>query len=493
MTLQLDSMVTSGATTPETDLSDIDIEQTSFSLRTAVLGVQDTSSQPNWVYGTTDIVKSQSRDLKLSGLCLSERGRNIPVVQPEVIQNILYPISTSLESKITSYRGKLNQLLNYPEKEHNQLLIITGPSHITSATQVKACSQWIGSKLGKKFPPLPNSIFLPENVRNLYSGGRHIHNSTDGVFLSVRANLNHANYETDTYISERSAQTKSVMSFEIEHGIPVCRALLCELAEICPIVGQISDTITPQFFSDLFCLGLVNSSLVESQLHREIVSGVSYPVGFETGGERKDSVFDREIYTHKIDAALNAMFSSSNPHQFLSITKIGNVAVIGTTGNDDTFIVLEADPDIFIKSKDIIQFIDIIYNYSNFGGKPRIMLNVGTIKDSNYDAKFQLLNELLLNETYKKKLIGVMIDSGKNYLPQGYDLQFRNSGRGGELERQSSLRHLKSDFTSHDAPTQSTDGYYECFINADKFINQLVDAKASFATEGGIQLRSPSE
>jgi 3-deoxy-7-phosphoheptulonate synthase len=435
---------------------------------------------PNWIYGTTLSPASRAAPpLRLSGLCLSERGSIVAIPQPEVIQNTLFPIGLALQAKIVDYRERLNQLLNHHQRQQ-PLLVVTGPSCVSNANQVKACAQWVGTIIGKRFANLPTRD-LPPAVRQLYQPRATL---PQHLLLAIRANLTHYNHPyTD------SPRPPSIMTFEIEHGIPVCRALLCELAEICPIVGQMCDTITPQYFADLFCLGLVDLSLVESQLHRELVLALLFPVGFSTL-VAPQAPFDRDLYRHKIGAALDAMYASSQPHQFVSITKIGTVAVVGTIGNADTFVVLDVDPSVFMSQQDIVDFVSLVYKYKNLQHsqvpKPRVMLNVGRLLDADYEPKLKLVALLLSDSPVAACIFGVIVDSGDHYIPQGFHFDLDEelpspatpAADGDSYQKLLDINRyfVKKQSFAHDSattPAMPVDQYYECLINADRFIGEL--------------------
>lgn len=375
------------------------------------------SSAPNWSYGPIFNGQTSSRNLS-SGLCQSERGQ-ILVAQPELIQNSLFPTSDNLKDKIIAYRNRLTNILtrdvvSVTSNYQNPLLIITGPSFVQDAYQIKACAQWVGKLIGKDFNNLPDKSLLPDSVAKCYHREKLIMN--DNLMLGIRLNLSKYNIDYDDF---PLSEVHSIMTFEIEHGIPICRALLCELAEICPIVGEASDTITPQYFSDLFCLGLVSSTLIESQLHRELASGVSYSIGFST----LDSTlsFNQSMYKYKIQSALDAIHASSQQHQFLSVTKIGTVAVVGTVGNHETFIILQVNLQLSLN--ELKGLIKVIYDHPRHKFiNPKIMLDVGKVLLSEYQSKLEILTEMLTLAETKFKIIGVMIDSGDHYIPKGYQI-----------------------------------------------------------------------
>lgn len=118
-------------------------------------------------------------------------------------------------------------------------------------------------------------------------------------------------------------------SFDINHGLHIARELLIELAEIgVPAGTEFLDTITPQYYADLISWGAIGARTTESQIHRELASGLSMPVGFKngTGGS--------------IQIALDAIQASAGQHHFLSVTKQGVTAIVATKGNDACHLIL---------------------------------------------------------------------------------------------------------------------------------------------------------
>jgi len=118
-------------------------------------------------------------------------------------------------------------------------------------------------------------------------------------------------------------------TFKINKGLRVSRQLFVDLTEKgMPLASEMLDTISPQFLADLLSVGAVGARTTESQLHRELASGLSFPVGFKNGTDGT------------LDVAVDAIGSVKHPHHFLSVTKPGVVAIVGTVGNDDCFVIL---------------------------------------------------------------------------------------------------------------------------------------------------------
>jgi len=118
-------------------------------------------------------------------------------------------------------------------------------------------------------------------------------------------------------------------SFQINKGLRLARQLLCDLTHLgVPVGSELLDTISPQYISDLISWGAIGARTTESQLHRELASGVSFPIGFKNGTDGSVSV------------AVDAMRSSSNPHAFMGVTEQGLAAIVKTRGNQDVHVIL---------------------------------------------------------------------------------------------------------------------------------------------------------
>ena len=118
-------------------------------------------------------------------------------------------------------------------------------------------------------------------------------------------------------------------SFQINKGLRVARKLFLDLTEMgVPIASEMLDTVSPQFLADCLSLAAIGARTTESQLHRELASGVSFPVGFKNGTDGSLSV------------AIDAVQSASHPHHFMGVTKQGLAAITRTTGNEHGFVIL---------------------------------------------------------------------------------------------------------------------------------------------------------
>ncbi|MDP1524461.1 MAG: 3-deoxy-7-phosphoheptulonate synthase AroG [Rhodocyclaceae bacterium] len=118
-------------------------------------------------------------------------------------------------------------------------------------------------------------------------------------------------------------------SFKINDGLRLARRLLWELTEMgLPCATEFLDTITPQYTADLISWGAIGARTTESQVHRELASGLSCPVGFKNGTDGN------------IKIAVDAIRAAQSPHHFLSVTKAGHSAIVSTNGNEDCHVIL---------------------------------------------------------------------------------------------------------------------------------------------------------
>src|SRR5262249_49976885 len=118
-------------------------------------------------------------------------------------------------------------------------------------------------------------------------------------------------------------------SFAINEGLRKARRLLVDLAAMgLPAGGEFLDPISPQYTSDTFSWGAIGARTTESQVHRELASGLSMPIGFKNGTDGN------------IQIAIDAVRAAAHPHRFLGVTEQGLAAIVSTTGNPDCHIIL---------------------------------------------------------------------------------------------------------------------------------------------------------
>lgn len=192
-------------------------------------------------------------------------------------------------------------------------------------------------------------------------------------------------------------------SFQINKGLRLSRQLFVDLtSKGMPLASEMLDTISPQFLADLLSIGAVGARTTESQLHRELASGLSFPVGFKNGTDGT------------LGVAIDAIGAVKHPHHFLSVTKPGVVAIVGTVGNDDCFVILRGgtrgtnyDAESIREAKERLRAR---------GMKERLMVDCShgnSLKDHRNQPKVaKVLAEQI--ESGDESIMGVMIESHIN-------------------------------------------------------------------------------
>ncbi len=150
-------------------------------------------------------------------------------------------------------------------------------------------------------------------------------------------------------------------SFDINEGLRTARQLLLDLADMqVPAGTEFLDLISPQYVADLVTWGAIGARTTESQVHRELASGLSCPVGFKngTGGD--------------VQVAVDAIGSASQPHHFLGVTADGRSAIVETTGNPYTHVILRGGN---LPNYDASSVDDVAETLSSAGLPQRIMID----------------------------------------------------------------------------------------------------------------------
>jgi 3-deoxy-7-phosphoheptulonate synthase len=167
-------------------------------------------------------------------------------------------------------------------------------------------------------------------------------------------------------------------SFSINEGIRIARELLLGINDLgVPAGCEFLDMITPQYIADLVSWGAIGARTTESQIHRELASGLSCPVGFKNGTDGN------------IRIAVDAIRAAQSPHHFLSVTKAGHSAIVSTAGNEDCHIILRGgkQPNYDSASVDaaarglaeagLAQRLMIDFSHANSSKNPQKQVDVG--------------------------------------------------------------------------------------------------------------------
>jgi 3-deoxy-7-phosphoheptulonate synthase len=188
-------------------------------------------------------------------------------------------------------------------------------------------------------------------------------------------------------------------SYRINDGLHIARRLLLALNELgMPVGTEFLDPISPQYIADLVAWGAIGARTTESQVHRELASGLSCPIGFKNGTEGS------------VQVAVDAVQAASHPHHFLGVTKAGGVAVIATAGNPDCHVILRGGKQ---PNYDAAAIEDAASRLSKAGLKPAIIVDLSHGNSSKQhtrqlDVGQDIANQLAAGD---QRIAGVMIES----------------------------------------------------------------------------------
>ena len=208
-------------------------------------------------------------------------------------------------------------------------------------------------------------------------------------------------------------------SYEINKGLHLARCLLADLNDMdIPAATEFLDLITPQYIADLISWGAIGARTTESQVHRELASGLSSPVGFKNGTDG----------TLKI--AIDAIGSASRPHNFLSLTKEGYSAIFATTGNDDCHIILRGGKEPNYDAKHVDQAVKEL---AAANVQTRLMVDCSHANSQKDHQKQIDVAEVVAQQISEgnENLMGVMIEShlvaGRQDVEEGNELVYGQS------------------------------------------------------------------
>lgn len=234
------------------------------------------------------VTRHRTDDLRITGLN--------PLISPAVLAYYL-PLTEEASELVSSARAQADAILR---GDDDRLLAIVGPCSIHDP---EAALDYAG-KLKELAKSVEKDVLV---IMRVY-------------FEKPRTTVGWKGLINDPHLDD---------SFDINHGLRIARGLLLNLANMgMPAGTEFLDTISPQYIADLIAWGAIGARTTESQIHRELASGLSMPVGFKNGT------------SGSIQIALDAILSSSRPHHFLSVTKQGVSAIVSTAGNDSCHLIL---------------------------------------------------------------------------------------------------------------------------------------------------------
>jgi 3-deoxy-7-phosphoheptulonate synthase len=227
-----------------------------------------------------------------------ERIKDITILPPPEHLIRFFPIrGTAVEQLITHTRKTIHRIMSGKD---DRLLLIMGPCSIHDPAAALEYARRLKVLRDQHADTL-------EIVMRVY-------------FEKPRTTVGWKGLINDPYLDE---------SFKIDEGLRIARQLLIEINKLgLPAGSELLDTISPQYIGDLIAWGAIGARTTESQVHRELASGISAPIGFKNGTDGN------------IKIATDAIQAASRGHHFLSIHKNGSVSVVQTKGNPDCHVIL---------------------------------------------------------------------------------------------------------------------------------------------------------
>ncbi|MDP1729733.1 MAG: 3-deoxy-7-phosphoheptulonate synthase [Devosia sp.] len=224
-------------------------------------------------------------------------------------------------------------------------------------------------------------------------------------------------------------------SFEIDNGLRLARSLLLDINNLgLPAGCEFLDMATPQYFADLVSWGAIGARTTESQVHRELASGLSCPVGFKNGTDGN------------VRIALDAVKSASQPHHFLAVTKSGKSAIASTTGNEDCHIILRGGKATNFDAASV----EAACGQAARSALPRIVMIDASHANSSKKPENQplVIEDIAVQmETGDGRIVGVMVESnlvaGRQDLVPGQPLVYGRSITDGCIDWDTSVAALE--------------------------------------------------
>ncbi len=315
-----------------------------------------------------------------------------------------HPLSDEVARTVTGTRAAIHEILNGKD---DRLLVVVGPCSIHDPGAALTYAR----RLAEKRDGFRNEL---EIVMRVY-------------FEKPRTTIGWKGLINDPHLDG---------SFDINGGLHRARELLVEINAMgLPAACEFLDTTTPQYIADLVAWGAIGARTTESQIHRQMASGLSCPVGFKNGT------------SGDIGIAIDAIRAAASPHHFLAVTKSGQAAIAETTGNADGHIILRGGSDgpnhdganvaataMALEKAGLAPSVMIDASHANSGKdfrrQPQVLAEIGT-QIANGDPR----------------ITGVMIESfliqGRQDLRPGFELAYGQSITDGCINWHDTMRALE--------------------------------------------------
>ena len=287
------------------------------------------------------------------------------IISPEILKNRLR-ISDELKKQVVNFRNEISDIIN---KKKDKLIAIVGPCSVSD---------------------YESTLEYAEELKEI---SEHY----DNILIIMRVYVEKPRTRTGWkgYLYDPDLNESN----DINKGIELSRKLMLEITQLgLPIATEFLNLNTPQYFDDLVSYACIGARTVESQLHRELASGLSMPVGFKntTNGD--------------VSKAIDAIITSKSNHTFFGMNTQGNCSIISTNGNKDGHLILRGSsksPNYY--KEDVLKAYELLTNNE---------IDKGIIIDcshgnscKNYKKQIEVANNIAEQKINNNNIIGIMLES----------------------------------------------------------------------------------
>ncbi|MCM0083615.1 3-deoxy-7-phosphoheptulonate synthase [Geomonas sp. Red32] len=294
-----------------------------------------------------------------------------PIIAPTDLRQV-FPVSEQSSTYVTENRNAIIRILRGEDK---RLLVVVGPCSIHDP---KGALEY-AEKLAALSRELSDELLL---IMRVYFEKPRTTIGWKGLINDPDMNGTHL----------------------ISKGLGIARRLLCAITEMgLPVATEMLDPITPEYLADLLCWGAIGARTTESQTHREMASGLSFPIGFKNGTDGN------------LQIAIDAMKAALHSHSFLGINRDGLTSIVQTNGNPDVHMVLRGGKKPNYSPEDIANTEEML---NKAGLNPTIMVDCSHgNSEKKYENQPKVLSSVIDQiEAGNRSISSVMIES---YLKDG--------------------------------------------------------------------------
>jgi 3-deoxy-7-phosphoheptulonate synthase len=303
----------------------------------------------------------KTNNLKVKGIT--------PIIAPADLRQV-FPLTEEGSEFVSSSRSHIKNILKAKDR---RLMVVVGPCSIHDPLAALDYA----SRLAKLANELSDQLFL---IMRVYFEKPRTTIGWKGLINDPDMNGTH----------------------HISKGLGIARRLLSDITRMkLPVATEMLDPITPEYLADHLSWGAIGARTTESQTHREMASGLSFPIGFKNGTDGN------------LQVAIDAMNAALHPHNFLGINREGRTSIIETTGNPDVHIVLRGGKKPNYSPDDVRKTEEMLEKGTLF---PTMMIDCSHGNSEKNHEKQPAVLESVVDQIAagNRSISGVMIESNLN-------------------------------------------------------------------------------